>query len=83
MAVEQLGEPLRRPGVVAGVSARGGSADASFWVHPSITDAAIHAGAALRGSKQTGMMVSVSIGYYRPQRAMRGAPFRALKTGNY
>ena len=63
---------IRRPGVVAGVDARGGCSDQSFWVHPTVADAAIHAGAALRGNDQTGMMVSVSIGHYGPQAAMHG-----------
>ncbi len=58
--------------MVAGVDARGGCADQSFWVHPTVADAAIHAGAALRGSDQTGMMVSVSIGHYGPLAAMHG-----------
>ena len=71
----ELERQIRRPAVVAGVDARGGCADLSFWVHPAFADAAIHAGAALRSSDQTGMMVSVSIGYYRPQHAMRGAQF--------
>jgi hypothetical protein len=69
-----LEHQIRRPAVVAGVDARGGCADLSFWVHPAFADAAIHAGAALRSSDQTGMMVSVSIGYYGPQRGMHGAP---------
>lgn len=68
-----LERQIRRPVVVAGVDARGGCADLSFWVHPAFADAAIHAGAALRSSDQTGMMVSVSIGYYGPQHAMHGA----------
>ena len=73
-AADQLESPTRRPGVVAGIEARPGSADQSFWVHPAAADAAIHAGAALRGRDQTGMMVSVSIGHYSPRRAMHGAP---------
>lgn len=73
-AADQLESPTRRPGVVAGIEAWPGSADQSFWVHPAAADAAIHAGAALRGRDQTGMMVSVSIGHYSPRRAMHGAP---------
>ena len=73
-AADHLDSQARRPGVVAGIEARPGSADQSFLVHPAVADAAIHAGAALRGQDQTGMMVSVSIGHYGVQRAMHGAP---------
>ena len=56
----------------AGVVMGGRCADESYWVHPSAADAAIHAGAALRGPQEVGMMVSVSVGYYGVQTALTG-----------
>lgn len=47
--------------------------DEGFWVHPAAADAAIHAGAALRGSGEKGMMVSVAVGYYGTRHALQGA----------
>jgi hypothetical protein len=47
--------------------------DGGFWVHPAAADAAIHAGAALRGQREAGMMVSVAVGYYGARQALQGA----------
>jgi hypothetical protein len=41
-------------------------------VHPAGADAAIHAGAALRKQEDKGMLVSVALGYYGAQEALKG-----------
>lgn len=41
-------------------------------VHPAGADAAIHAGAALRKQEDKGMMMSVALGYYGAQEALKG-----------
>lgn len=46
--------------------------DSGYHVHPTATDACIHAGAALRAASDTGMMVSVALGFYGVQDPLRG-----------
>ena len=58
--------------VWAGVVAARRCCDESYWVHPSAADAAVHAGAALRGAQDRGMMVSVAVGHYGVQAALAG-----------
>ena len=65
------GRPARR--VWAALAARG-LGDQGFGVHPALADAAIHAGAALRGRAEGGSMVTVAIGCYAVQHALAGAP---------
>ena len=52
--------------------------DESYWVHPSAADAAVHAGAALRGAQDLDMMVSVAVGYYGVHTALTGKRAEAL-----
>ena len=59
--------------VWAALAARG-LGDQGFAMHPALADAAIHAGAVLRGQDQGGSMVTVAIGCYAVQHALAGAP---------
>lgn len=59
--------------VWAALAARG-LGDQGFGVHPALADAAIHAGAVLRGRAQGGSMVTIAIGCYAVQHALAGAP---------
>lgn len=74
VAAAAEGTPVHgRPRVWTEMEVQDGVCDQSYWVHPTVADAAIHAGSALRGKEQTGMMVSVAIGYYGAQTALQGA----------
>ena len=65
------GQPARS--VWAALAARG-FGDQGFGMHPALADAAIHAGAVLRGRAEGGSMVTVAMGCYAVQHALAGVP---------